>query len=73
MALIKCKECGHDVSTNATKCPSCGTPYFIPNDVMARERKALQRRRSKQYRKQLKLKSAQQRLQAEKEKPKREV
>lgn len=26
MALIKCPECGHDVSSNATACPNCGNP-----------------------------------------------
>jgi hypothetical protein len=26
MALIKCKDCGHDVSTAAEKCPHCGAP-----------------------------------------------
>lgn len=26
MALIKCKECGHEVSDKATKCPKCGCP-----------------------------------------------
>ena len=24
MALIKCPECGHDVSTKAYSCPNCG-------------------------------------------------
>ena len=24
MALIKCPECGHDVSDTAASCPSCG-------------------------------------------------
>lgn len=24
MALIKCEECGRDVSTNAARCPNCG-------------------------------------------------
>lgn len=24
MALIKCRECGHDVSTEAAACPNCG-------------------------------------------------
>lgn len=24
MALVKCHECGHDVSTEATACPNCG-------------------------------------------------
>ena len=26
MALQKCRECGHDVSTEASACPSCGCP-----------------------------------------------
>ena len=26
MALIKCPECGHDVSPNAVSCPFCGEP-----------------------------------------------
>ena len=26
MALIKCRECGHDVSDKAVKCPNCGYP-----------------------------------------------
>ena len=26
MSLIKCQECGHDVSTQAEKCPNCGIP-----------------------------------------------
>ena len=26
MALIKCRECGHDVSENAFSCPYCGSP-----------------------------------------------
>ena len=26
MALIKCKECGHDVSDKASACPNCGCP-----------------------------------------------
>jgi hypothetical protein len=26
MALIKCKECGNNVSTKADKCPNCGAP-----------------------------------------------
>ena len=25
MALVKCKECGHDVSSSAATCPNCGT------------------------------------------------
>jgi uncharacterized membrane protein YvbJ len=26
MALIKCKECGHEISDEATACPNCGKP-----------------------------------------------
>ena len=26
MALIKCKECGHEVSDKASTCPNCGCP-----------------------------------------------
>lgn len=26
MALIKCKECGHEVSDKAQNCPNCGCP-----------------------------------------------
>ena len=27
MALIKCKECGHEMSDHATSCPNCGCPH----------------------------------------------
>ena len=30
MALIKCTECGKDVSTEAKKCPSCGAKVKLP-------------------------------------------
>lgn len=26
MAIIKCKDCGHEVSSNAENCPKCGNP-----------------------------------------------
>ena len=29
MALIKCEECGHDVSDKAVACPHCGAPIGI--------------------------------------------
>ena len=32
MALTKCKECGHDVSTTASACPHCGAPDFLSDD-----------------------------------------
>jgi len=30
MSLIKCPECGHEVSTTATECPNCGRPTHRP-------------------------------------------
>ena len=35
MALIKCPECGHDVSDLAFKCPNCGYP--MPPKVLFRQ------------------------------------
>ena len=29
MALIKCSECGRDVSDKATACPNCGAPVQV--------------------------------------------
>jgi len=31
MALIKCSECGHDVSDSASSCPNCGHPISQVN------------------------------------------
>lgn len=31
MALIKCPECGHDVSSEAKNCPNCGYPIAEKN------------------------------------------
>jgi hypothetical protein len=33
MALTKCTECGHDVSTRAKACPGCGAPAQKPSGV----------------------------------------
>lgn len=30
MAMIKCKECGKDISNQATSCPHCGVPVKKP-------------------------------------------
>lgn len=30
MAIIKCPECGHEVSDSATKCPNCGKVICKP-------------------------------------------
>lgn len=29
MALIKCPECGKEISDNARKCPNCGNPMYV--------------------------------------------
>ncbi len=29
MALIKCPECGKEISDNANKCPNCGNPMYV--------------------------------------------
>jgi hypothetical protein len=29
MSLVKCEECGHQVSTAAAACPNCGRPTNI--------------------------------------------
>ncbi len=35
MALIKCGECGSDVSSNAASCPKCGNPIASAAQVRA--------------------------------------
>jgi hypothetical protein len=30
MALVKCKDCGQEVSTDAKQCPNCGSTKFLP-------------------------------------------
>lgn len=30
MALIKCQECGKEISQKATNCPHCGNPVQAP-------------------------------------------
>ncbi len=35
MALIKCTECGHEVSENASSCPNCGSP--IEKEIVCSE------------------------------------
>ena len=37
MALIKCSECGNDISTNAEKCPSCGNPLEQSISIIKKE------------------------------------
>ena len=40
MALIKCDECGHDVSTKAKSYPNCGAPVesFQPKDHVYKQK-----------------------------------
>lgn len=41
MALVKCHECGKDVSTQAAACPNCGAPPRpLPQAATKRENKA---------------------------------
>ena len=30
MAMVKCKECGKEISTSATECPHCGKKITKP-------------------------------------------
>lgn len=43
MALIKCKECGHEVSDKASQCPNCGCPIqqveAVQEEMIAEEPK----------------------------------
>lgn len=41
MALIKCKECGSKVSTDASACPQCGAKVVIPPTAAKKPRKWL--------------------------------
>ncbi len=38
MALIKCRECGKEISSEATSCPNCGAP--VKEDEIKKEIKA---------------------------------
>jgi len=33
MALVKCRECGHDVSDSARRCPGCGCKVVAPQPL----------------------------------------
>lgn len=44
MAIIKCKDCEKDVSSNAEACPNCGAKYpasYIPSKVIVKRRQQL--------------------------------
>lgn len=47
MALTKCRECGHDVSTSAATCPNCGAPDYLSEDGKELLRKERQREQLK--------------------------
>ncbi len=34
MALVKCKECGHEVSNKGKTCPQCGAPMPEPTSLL---------------------------------------
>lgn len=44
MAIIKCPECGHNVSDKAKSCPSCG--YVLEIDPIEKDAKNVNEHRS---------------------------
>jgi len=53
MSLLKCPECGHEVSSFADKCPNCGCPIaVIKNDLKAKEQTKQQQAEKEQHQKQ---------------------
>ena len=39
MALIKCNECGHEVSSRAKTCPNCGNPLDEEKEELKEQKK----------------------------------
>lgn len=39
MALIKCSECGADISEKASACPKCGCPLNITKQIISDTKK----------------------------------
>ena len=35
MTLIKCPECGKEISDNANKCPNCGNPMYVKKETFS--------------------------------------
>ena len=33
MSLIKCSECGNNISTKALECPNCGSPVSLDSEI----------------------------------------
>ena len=46
MAMIKCKECGKDISSLAEKCPHCGAPTNPGAEALKTVGSAMQERGS---------------------------
>ena len=44
MALIKCPECGKEVSENAVSCPNCGQPIKVTKTINEEENQTSLRR-----------------------------
>lgn len=44
MALIKCSECGMDVSDKATLCPKCGCPLEVTQQVISDSKRTKHKR-----------------------------
>ena len=34
MALVRCKECGHELSSSAERCPNCGKKPYKPSGCL---------------------------------------
>lgn len=47
MALVKCTECGRDVSSRAAACPNCGAPPDLPESDAGVARPPLTARKAK--------------------------
>ena len=45
MALIKCSECGKEISDKASTCPNCGNPINQANKILVQMDAAPQKRR----------------------------
>ena len=39
MVLLKCIECGGQVSANANRCPKCGTPWYKTQEQIKLEKR----------------------------------
>jgi len=49
MALQKCPDCGHDVSTRAQACPNCGAPMMQPSPADSAKKPVTIERTGKSY------------------------